>query len=242
MLPLVAVARSCRVDPVLDQPGSDRRTVRGGGTVNGESVVLAHGLWLVGWTLKPLGRQLERAGYAVRSESYDSVFRSPEANAEAVARAAREAGTDTVHLVGHSLGGLVALTAIAQHPDLPPGRVVLLGTPLSGSAAARAFAGLPGGDWLLGASRELLSRGLSDSLPQREIGMIAGRLPLGMGGVMTRLDGPNDGTIAVSETRHPDLADHVVLPVSHLSMLLSTKVNEQVIHFLANGRFLRSDR
>lgn len=211
--------------------------------MSSEAVVLVHGLWLVGWTLKPMGRHLEKLGYATRTESYDSVFRSPEDNAEAVAQAVRDAGTDagTVHLVGHSLGGLVLLSALRGHRELPPGRVVLMGTPLAGSAAARAFSHLPGGNWLLGESRRILSEGLGEALPEREIGMIAGRLPLGMGGVMTRLEGPHDGTISVSETRHPDLTDHVVLPVSHMSMLLSQKVIDEVVRFLAEGRFSGSD-
>lgn len=207
-----------------------------------EAVVLVHGLWLVGWTLKPLARRLEGLEYRTRTESYDSVFRSPEANAEAVADAVRDAQADTVHLVGHSLGGLVLLTALSRHSELPPGRVVLLGTPLTGSAAARAFAHLPGGDWLLGQSRRILSEGLKDNFPDRQVGMIAGKLPIGMGGVMTRLDGPHDGTVSVSETRHPDLADHCVLPVSHMSMLVSQKVNDEVVHFLAEGRFSRKDK
>lgn len=206
-----------------------------------EAVVLVHGLWLVGWTLKPLARHLEKLGYATRTESYDSVFRAPEANAEAVAQAVRDSNAKTVHLVGHSLGGLVILSALERHPDLPPGRVVMMGTPLAGSAAARAFSHLPGGQWLLGESRRILDEGLKHALPEREIGMIAGRLPIGMGGVLTNLEGPHDGTVSVAETRHADLTDHVVLPVSHMSMLLSQKVNDQVIRFLAEGRFRGSD-
>lgn len=199
--------------------------------------MLTHGLWLVGWTLRPLAHHLEKVGYRTATESYDSVARSPEANSDAVARAARKLDCPTVHYVGHSLGGLVTLAALEGHPDLPPGRVVMLGTPLLGSAAARSFAHLPGGNWLLGESQRILDEGLKTSLPDREIGMIAGRLPIGLGGVMTRLDGPHDGTVAVSETRHPDLADHCVLPVSHMSMLVSQKVNEAVVRFLAEGRF-----
>lgn len=208
--------------------------------MSSEAVVLVHGLWLVGWTLKPMARYLGKLGYKTRTESYDSVFRAPEANAEAVAEAIRDTGAETVHLVGHSLGGLVLMSALERHPDLPPGRIVLMGTPLAGSAAARAFAHLPGGQWLLGESRRILDEGLEHALPEREIGMIAGRLPIGMGGVLTNLEGPHDGTVSVAETRHPDLTDHAVLPASHMSMLLSRKVDEQVAHFLEKGRFRRA--
>ena len=38
-----------------------------------------------------------------------------------------------VALVGHSLGGLVALEALRRQPDLPVSRVVCLGSPLRGS-------------------------------------------------------------------------------------------------------------
>ena len=42
-----------------------------------------------------------------------------------------------VHLLGHSLGGLVILRCLERYPMAQPGRVVFLGTPAAGSRAAR---------------------------------------------------------------------------------------------------------
>ena len=47
----------------------------------------------------------------------------------------------------------------------------------------------------------------------------------------------NDGTVAVSETRMPGATDHIVLPVSHLGMLLSARVARETGSFLTAGRF-----
>src|SRR3546814_1587532 len=45
--------------------------------------------------------------------------------------------------------------------------------------------------------------------PGPEVGMIAGSLPHGLGGLLARFEGDNDGTVLVEETRSPQLADHV---------------------------------
>jgi hypothetical protein len=65
--------------------------------------------------------------------------------------------------------------------------------------------------------------------------MIAGRLPYGLGYVATlgRLRGPNDGVVRVAETDDPRIIYRQVLPVTHSSLLISSRVACTV------GRFLR---
>ena len=53
----------------------------------------------------------------------------------------------------------------------------------------------------------------------RELGVIAGTRPLGLGRFFARFDEDCDGTIAVSETKLPGHTAHVTLPVSHMGML-----------------------
>ena len=48
---------------------------------------------------------------------------------------------------------------------------------------------------------------------------------------------PNDGVVAIEETRHPQLADHLVMRVAHSEMLVSSAVARQVAAFLESGRF-----
>jgi hypothetical protein len=60
--------------------------------------------------------------------------------------------------------------------------------------------------------------------------------------MLGRLPGPHDGTVAVAETRLPGATDHVVLPVTHFSMLTSRAVADQVVAFLRRGRFEHRNR
>jgi hypothetical protein len=74
----------------------------------------------------------------------------------------------------------------------------------------------------------------------RELGCIAGTRPLGLGRFFARFDEECDGTIGVSETKLPGHKAHLTLPVSHMGMLLSTAVADEVGEFLATGRFKTS--
>jgi len=67
--------------------------------------------------------------------------------------------------------------------------------------------------------------------------MIAGTRGIGLGSLMGRSEGINDGAVYLDETRIPGLTDHISLAVSHSAMLLSRKVADQTIYFLKDGYF-----
>jgi hypothetical protein len=71
------------------------------------------------------------------------------------------------------------------------------------------------------------------------LGSIAGTLRVGTGQFFAHFDEDNDGTVAVSETVIPGLADHLTLPHSHIGMLFAADVAQQVATFLREGRFQR---
>ena len=71
----------------------------------------------------------------------------------------------------------------------------------------------------------------------RELGIIAGSQRLGLGQLFADFEEDNDGTVGVSETRMPGATDHLVLPVSHLGMLVSARVAHEIGLFLTQGRF-----
>jgi hypothetical protein len=123
-------------------------------------------------------------------------------------------------------------------PDAAVERLVLLGTPQRGSQVARAMLGWPGARLLLGQSLEAGLLGeLAPWRGQRELGVVAGALPVGVGRMLCRLPAPHDGTVSVAETRLEHMSDHIVLPVSHTGLLLAASVAHQVEHFLTNGCF-----
>lgn len=199
-------------------------------------VLLVHGLWLGAWALRPLQARLADAGFSARAFSFHTREERPRAVA---ARLRQHAGAAAgpVHVVGHSLGGLVALLAFADEAGADPGaRIVCLGSPLAGSAAARSLDRHHGG-WMLGKSREALRGGIGVWRGARAVGMVAGTRPVGLGRVLAPQARAGDGTVAVAETRVPGLADHCSMPVSHSGLLFSAAVAAQVAHFLRHARF-----
>lgn len=201
-------------------------------------VLLVHGLWMTGAVCTVQRIQLARQGYRVQTFSYASTRLSLDDIAGRLAHAVRVLHAPRVHLVAHSLGGLAVLDMLALHPDLPAGRVVLLGTPCGTSRAARQL-----GSTRIG--RRLVGEAILEWQPERgaaavqrcEIGMIAGSMSMGLGRLVARLPSPNDGAVCVDETRMVGLRDHLTMPVSHSALLVSARVMRQVRHFLEEGRF-----
>lgn len=203
-----------------------------------ETVVLVHGLWVHGLAMELMRRRVAHSGYRARAYSYPSMRLTLSENAERLARYCRALAAPRVHLVGHSLGGIIIRHLLQEYPDQRPGRVVTLGTPHHSSSAARTLS-----HWLPG--RIVLGKSVHDGLlggaprwpAQRELGCIAGTLRLGMGTIVPGIPRPSDGTVAVEETQLSEMRDHIALPVSHFGMLLSSRVAKEVVHFLRHGRF-----
>jgi pimeloyl-ACP methyl ester carboxylesterase len=203
-----------------------------------EPVLLVHGLWTNRAVMLYLSRALAGRGFAPRAIGYYSALDEFEHNAAHLAREIARCAGERIHIVAHSLGGLVALRALARRPDARVRRIVLLGSPLSGCHSGRVLARMRFLAPLLGTTRSLWV-----DLPQLDIpagvqaGAIAGTRRMGLGSFVLRLPGPSDGAVLVEETRHPRLADHLVMPVAHSEMLVSRAVATQVAAFLAAGRF-----
>ncbi len=201
-------------------------------------VICLHGLFFNGQEMFLLRRRLERAGYRTLRFHYPSRRLSPPAAAARLARLLLDLEAERVHFVAHSLGGLVLRHLFHQQPLLPPGRSVTLGTPHQGSRAARALARHRPGRWLLGAS---IRQGLLGDLPpwpaNRELGIIAGTLPVGLGRLVCELPLPNDGAVALEETHLPGASGHVMVRTTHLGLLFSPLCADLAIEFLRFGRF-----
>jgi pimeloyl-ACP methyl ester carboxylesterase len=202
-----------------------------------ESVILAHGLWVPGFVMRPLAARLERAGFRCHVFSYMGALQPMEAHVERLARLSQAIGP--AHYVGHSLGGLLVMEALSRHAGIPAGRIVLLGTPARGSYAGRRIARLRPGRWIFGHSASRWREAPAACWTRPEpLGVVAGSLSLGLGRLFGRLPGVNDGAVCLEETAVEGMAGRVVLPIGHSGMLLSASVAAQVAAFLAEGRFL----
>jgi hypothetical protein len=227
------------VEPARESRTADHRPGPVRSIATQETVVLVHGLWVHGVAMALIRRRLARSGYRVLSYSYPSMRLGLAENAERLAEYCRGLQSRRLHLVGHSLGGLIVLRALDKLSI--EGRAVMMGTPYVECHAARCLARLPGGRAALGRSMPEWLEGTRPVLDGRtEIGVIAGRRPLGLGRVVAPdLPGPSDGVVSVDETRFPGMRDHVVLDVSHSGMLLSRAVARQIGAFLCEGAFAR---
>jgi pimeloyl-ACP methyl ester carboxylesterase len=206
------------------------------------AVVYVHGLWMNGlegtflrWRL---AKELDAA---TPMFAYRSIGADIAANARALAKRLSRLRADTLHLVGHSLGGLVICKMLENGGDasLPPGRVVLLGSPVAGSRAASNLAAWKIGRFILGrtARDELLVRRDPRWAHNRELGVIAGTLRVGLGRIVNTHPGSSDGTVYVDETLIPGMKEHLTMHVSHTGLPFSAAVAAQTAAFLRQGRF-----
>lgn len=205
-------------------------------------VLLVHGLWMHGAVFALMRLRLARLGFATGILSYPSARAGLDANALALAaRAGPDPAAGPCHIVGHSLGGLLALRMMALRPQLSLGRVVLLGSPVQGSCAARALLGFGPTARLIGPSvRDWLALAPPDWPLTAETGVIAGTRSLATARFITSIPRPNDGVVGLEETRLAGSHDRLTLHVGHSEMLLSRELARQTAHFLRSGRFDRS--
>jgi pimeloyl-ACP methyl ester carboxylesterase len=201
-----------------------------------ESLLMRRHLAAHGWRLVILP-------YSSVAESMDVVARRCAGRVQTIARGTLQ----PVHLLGHSLGGLIIYRAF-ELGLLPASRysgdycrVVFLGTPVRGSQSARLMAKFSPARRLLGEiGRSYLPQGVLPHWPfAAQLGIIAGTNPRGLGRILGPFNGPNDGTVAVAETMLEGAADHCELSISHTGLPLSAEVADQVASFIATGRFSR---
>lgn len=204
-----------------------------------ERVVLLHGLWMPAVSMALVARRLESAGFRPELFGYPTVQGGPE---DTISRLAACLRKGRAHIVAHSLGGLVALATLQHDPTIGVGRVVCLGSPLRGSSAASGVAAHAWGEFALGSSAALLRDGCAPCAAGVEVGVVAGRMPVGLGRFFAGFRGDNDGTVAVEETRLAGLSDHVTVRASHLGLLVSDDAAAQVVAFLRTARFVAPPR
>ena len=203
-----------------------------------DTVVLVHGVWMTGLEMRPLARRVRACGYDTVMFGYRSLLQPLAHNAARLVERVQQQDASTVHLVGHSLGGLVILQALQDHPDLIKGRIVLLGSPVNGSVIAGRVQHYWFSRWLLGRSgRSALLGDGPRWQGQPPLGVIAGTHPVGIGRLLGGFEGANDGTVAVAETTIAGATATMTVDKGHFGLLYSTAVAQAVCTFLRQGRF-----
>ncbi len=196
-------------------------------------VLLVHGLGRTPASLLSLGRRLRREGYRPELFGYYAIVESHPRIVDRLAQRLRRLALEglPVGLVGHSLGGLLLRQAVALVPELEVQSLIMLGTPNQPPRLARRVR-----HW---RTFQLFARSCGEFLatPTAIAGLPAPAYPYTLiagtsgwlGGWSPFGDEPNDGFVAVGETRITPTDTPVILPVSHTFMMNHRAVQDAVL-------------
>jgi pimeloyl-ACP methyl ester carboxylesterase len=220
-------------------------STRSGPCVASDGVLFLHGIARRASSLALMERAFGKAGYATLNLDYPSRRVSIEDLVDVIAPAAADfaARLASIHIVTHSMGGLLARAWLCRHRPGNLGRVVMLGPPNGGSEVAdrlhkfrayRRFFG-PAGEQLTTRPDGRLRAAIGSV--DYPLGIIAGDRTLYPVESWLMLPGPNDGRVTVERTRVTGMADHITLHATHALMTRNSTVIKQALRFVGTGAF-----
>jgi len=190
-----------------------------------------------GWDMALLARRLRVSGFTTSRFSYSSIRKSIDVTTHQLHQFLTALHDDEIHIVAHSLGGLLVRRLMAQFPGDIKGRIVTLGTPHQGSRVAANLSRSKIGSLLLGQSAEVLLGKLPAVQSTQPFGVLAGSRPLGIGMLLGDLEKPHDGTVMLTESRFEGMSDYRVIPTNHMGLLFSREAAAEIKYFLRHGHF-----
>ncbi len=213
--------------------------------VHNECVVLVHGLWRSAWAMRSIANDLDEYGYQTVSVSYPSTEMSIPEIAErfippAVDQCA-QSGAHKIHIVSHSMGGVVARQYL-QTNQLPDGsKVVMLSPPNQGSELSERFGDDAWYHYFVGPAGVSLSKKEGGIIPSlkaidESVGIIAAYRSWSVW-PSEWLPKPNDGTVSVESMKLPEMDDFILINSGHATMRFSSEIQAQIRSFIQTGRF-----
>lgn len=209
-------------------------------------VVLLHGIGRTRFSMRKMERRIKKAGYRVVNIDYPSLNYSIEALATKVNASIMtsiDVNAETLHIVTHSLGGLVARAWIAQYHPAHLGKVVMLSPPSQGSEVADFLRRFAIYRWIFGPAGQQLTTTTVPKLQQNfgpvdfPLGIIAGDRTIDPISSILFLPKHSDGKVTVERTKLAGMRDHITLHTSHAFIMRNNQVIDAVLEFLAHGSF-----
>lgn len=196
-----------------------------------QHVIILHGLGRNARAMQRLAQAASAAGYDVTCPDYPSRHHAIDDLVERLASSLPPTGR--VHIIGHSLGGLLALGLMLKLPTERRGRIVQLGSPNLGSTLARRSAAF---SWLLGPALQNIEGPQPPYDETLEVGAIAGNAAWRPYRLITGLNEPNDGKVTCASA-HGHAKHKLTLPLAHATMMNAPSAIAASLHFLKHGQF-----
>lgn len=206
-----------------------------------ELVVLTHGIASSRFFLSPLARRLRRVGFQTRLYGYPSLWWSNRSFGKKLAAMLRRVGPryDRIHLVVHSMGGIVTRCALEEELPANLGRIVQIAPPNRGShAATRAahYNGSPLWNALVVAPHRWLAPSLIElrDTPDSFVNQLG---PLPKGVEVGVLAASEDRVLHLEQTHIEGQRDHRTVSGWHTGILWTRETAEMTKRFLKTGSF-----
>jgi len=243
-LTLLLAAQTSAAAPSVGTPppAAPVQTVTG---TTGDCVILLHGLARSSRSMNKIEKAFRSKGFRVANTGYPSrkfpiETLAPEALGRALSACSAQSES-RIHIVTHSMGGILLRQYLSTHRINNLGRVVMIAPPNQGSEVVDYFAAIPGFRSVNGPAGLQLGTD-SASVPLKlpaanfDVGVIAGTVSINLI-LSTQLKGPNDGKVTVEATKLDGMRDFITMPHSHPMLLRRKSVIDQTLHYIENGTF-----
>lgn len=213
-----------------------------------ECVVLLHGLARTSNSMDEMASFLSDQGYHVINIDYPSRKHQISELADIVRAEIILKTTDTekIHVITHSLGGIILRYIQKYEPLSNIGRVVMLAPPNHGSELVDKLADISFFQMLNGPAGSQLGTA-PDSLCKElgpvhfELGVITGDWSINWINSLI-IPGKDDGKVSIENAKIEGMRDFLVMHTTHPLIMQNKLVQSQCLHFLQNGRFARQNQ
>ena len=211
--------------------------------MSGDGVLLVHGITRSSKSMAAYRPPLEKAGYQVFPFDYPSTRVDLDTAADYLHQVIESLdGIERLHIVSHSMGGLVTRTYRAKHRDDRLARLVLVGSPQNGAELADLARGNanvvfktifgPAGQQLITGQEGFVKK---LPTPDVEFAVIAGgHAPNGFNPLIA---GNDDGIVSVASTRLGGAVDYLYVESLHLALNRNETAHSAAVRFLKTGKF-----
>ena len=210
--------------------------------MSGTGVILIHGITRSSKSMSAFREPLTKAGFHVFPFDYPSTRVEIPESADYLRQVIDSLeGIESLHIIAHSMGGIVTRAYMSQQPDVRIKRLVMIGSPNSGAELADLMSDKanfffkpllgPAGQQLVTDSDGLIA-GLAT--PTCDFAVIAGGR--GGNGFNPLIPGDDDGIVSVASTRLPGAADFLQVNCLHLRLLRTPEAISSAVRFLESGK------